>query len=148
MSITCCAIKGKEIRYFVTNCHLAQLVGLSHEELLVFKSFGVRIRKVLSLFSPFSKFLSSVSFYRVRLSVRLRFRVSVRVRIRVKVKVRFCLSPPIVRELVLSLSWLSFPLVRFRHNHLTVVILLLARLSIIFIGSSALLGRPRCSLSI
>ena len=88
MSITCCAIKGKEIRYFVTNCHLAQLVGLSHEELLVFKSFGVRIRKVLSLFFPFSKFLSSVSFFRVRLSVRLRFRVSVRVRIRA-VKVRF-----------------------------------------------------------
>ena len=26
-------------------------------------------------------------------------------------------SSPTVRELVLSLTWLSFPLVRFRHNH-------------------------------
>ena len=145
MSITCCAIKGKEIRYFVTNCHVAQLVGLSLAELLVLEFGCSNPEGSLSSF-PFSKFLSLVSFFRVRLSVRLRFRVSVRVRIRVKV--RFCLSPPIVHELVLSLSWLSFPLVRFRHNHLTVVILLLARLSIIFIGSSALLGRPRCSLSI
>ena len=35
-------------------------------------SFGVRIKKVL-FFSPFSKFLSLVSFFRVRLSVRVRF---------------------------------------------------------------------------
>ena len=49
-------------------------------------SFGVRILKVFSLFFfPFSKFLSLVSFLRVRFSVRLRFRVSVRVRIRAKV---------------------------------------------------------------
>ena len=38
LSITCCAIKGKEIRYFVTNCRLAQLVGLSRAELLVLES--------------------------------------------------------------------------------------------------------------
>ena len=38
LSITCCAIKGKEIRYFVMNCHLAQLVGLSHVEVWEFKS--------------------------------------------------------------------------------------------------------------
>ena len=37
-------------------------------------------------FLPFSKFLSLVSFFRVRLSVMVRFRVSVRVRIRVKVR--------------------------------------------------------------
>ena len=53
-----------------------------------------------SLFYPFSKILYSVSFFRVRLSVRLRFRVSVRVR-----------KPfsPIVRELLLSLARLSVP---------------------------------------
>ena len=32
-------------------------------------------------------------------------------------------SSPIVRELVLSLTRLSFPLVRFRHNHQCVVLL-------------------------
>ena len=42
-------------------------------------SLGVRIRKVV-FFSPFSKFLSLVSF----LSVRLRFRVRVRIRVRVR----------------------------------------------------------------
>ena len=42
------------------------------------------------------------------------FRVSVRVKIRVKVSDP---SSPIVRELVFSLTRLSFPLVRFRHNH-------------------------------
>ena len=52
----------------------------------VFWSLGVLIRKVLSLFFPFSKFLSLDSFFRVRLSVMVRFRVSVRVRIRVKVR--------------------------------------------------------------
>ena len=61
-------------------------------------------------FFPFSKFLSLDSFFRVRLSVMVRFRVSVRVRL------GFDPSSPIVRELVLSLTRLSFPLVRFRHN--------------------------------
>ena len=37
LSITCCTIKGKEIRLFVTNRHLARLVGLSHAELLVWE---------------------------------------------------------------------------------------------------------------
>ena len=32
LSITCCAIKGEGIMSFATNCHLAQLVGLSHAE--------------------------------------------------------------------------------------------------------------------
>ena len=35
-------------------------------------------------FFPFSKFLSLVSFFRVRLSVRLRFRDSVRIRVKVR----------------------------------------------------------------
>ena len=60
------------------------MVGLSHAELLVWE-FGSSNPKVF-LFFFFSKFLSLVSFFRVRLSVRLRFRVSVRVRIRVKVR--------------------------------------------------------------
>ena len=54
--------------WFATNCHLGQLVGLSHVERWVLGSFVVRIRKVLFIFS-FSKFLSLVSFFRVRLSV-------------------------------------------------------------------------------
>ena len=40
--------------------------------------FGVRILKVFSFFSPFSKFLSLVSFFRVQLSVRFRCRFRVR----------------------------------------------------------------------
>ena len=59
----------------------------------------------------FSKFLSLVSHFRVRLSVRIGFRVRVRVKVR-----SFEPSSPIVRELVLSLTQLSFPLVRFKHN--------------------------------
>ena len=54
-------------------------------------------------FYPFSKILYSVSFFRVRLSVRLRFRF------RVGVRKPFSL---IVRELLLSLTRLSFQLVR------------------------------------
>ena len=57
-------------------------------------------------FFLFSKFLSSVSLFRVR----------VRVVIRIRVRFKFKPSSPIVRELVLSLTRLSFPLVRFRHN--------------------------------
>ena len=52
----------------------------------------------------FSLFFSLVSFFRVRLSVRARFRVRVKV------------TSPIIRELVLSLTRLSFPLVRLGHN--------------------------------
>ena len=81
LSITCCAMKRKEIMQFATNCYLAQLVGLSYAERLVFES-----GRFSFLFLPFSKFLSLVSFLRVRLSVRVRFSVSVRVRIRVKVR--------------------------------------------------------------
>ena len=55
----------------------------------------------------FSKFLSLVSHFRVRLSVRIGFRVRVRVKVR-----SFEPSSPIVRELVLSLTQLSFPLVQ------------------------------------
>ena len=61
----------------------------------------------LSFFPPFSQFLSLVSFFRVRLSVRLNVRLRVRVRIVVP-------SSRIVRELVLSLTRPSFPLVRCR----------------------------------
>ena len=43
-------------------------------------SFVVRIPKVLSIFFPFSNFLSLVSVLRVRLSVRVRLRVVVRFR--------------------------------------------------------------------
>ena len=52
----------------------------------------------------FPKFLSLVSFFRVRLGVRVRLGLG------------FELSSPIVCELVLSLTRLSFPLARFRHN--------------------------------
>ena len=60
------------------NCH--QLVGLSHAELLLLE-FGSSNPEGFLFFSS-SKFLSLVSFVRLRLSVRLRFRLSVRVRIR------------------------------------------------------------------
>ena len=66
-----------------------------------FESFVVRVRKVL-FFSLFSKFLSLISFFRVGVKIRIRF--------------RFEPSSPIARELILSLTRLSFPLVRFRHN--------------------------------
>ena len=56
----------------------------------------------------FSKFLSLVSHFRVRLSVMIGFRVGLRL--------GFEPSSPIVHELVLSLAQLSFPLVRFKHN--------------------------------
>ena len=91
LSITCCTIKCKEIMYFGTNCHLAQLFGLSCAERLVWEFESGRF----SFFFPFSRFLSLVSFFRARLSVSVRFRVS-----------------------VLSLTRLSFPLVRFRRNPL------------------------------
>ena len=55
---------------FATNCHLVvarETVGL--------RSFVVRIQKVLFFF-PFSTFLSLVSLFRVRLSVRLSVRFS------------------------------------------------------------------------
>ena len=59
-------MKGKEIMSFVTNCHLAQWVGLSYAEQLVLE-FG-------SLNPEGSLFFSKVSF--------LSFFVSVRVSIR------------------------------------------------------------------
>ena len=58
------------------------MVGLSHAERLVWE-FGSSNPEG-SLFFPFSKFLSLVSLFMVRLSVMVR--VSVRVRIRVKVR--------------------------------------------------------------
>ena len=64
-----------------TNCHLAQLVGLSHAEQLC------SLNPEGSLFFP--KFLCFVSFFRVRLTVRLsvrrRLRVSVRLSVRLSV---------------------------------------------------------------
>ena len=76
-------------------------------------SFVVRIRKVLIFsFLRFSKFLSLVSIFRARLSVKLSARVRGNV-VRVWFQ-HFKPSSPIVRELVLSLTRLSFPLVRFR----------------------------------
>ena len=75
LSITCCAIKGKEIRYFVTNCRLAQLVGLLHAELLVLEFESGRF--------PFSPFFFLVSYLSFFFSVRLRFRVRVRIRLKV-----------------------------------------------------------------
>ena len=74
-------------------------MGIAHGT-VSFAVFRVRIRKVFSFFFSFSKFLSLVSFFRVK----VRVRVSVRVRIKVKVRLS------IVRELVLSLTRLSFPL--------------------------------------
>ena len=47
-----------------------------------FGSFGVRTRKVLSCFFQVSKFLSLVSFFWVRLSIRLNVRVRIVVRFR------------------------------------------------------------------
>ena len=54
-----------------------------------FRSFVVRIRKVLFFFFPFSKFLSLVSLFRVGLSVRLSIRLWVRLRVRIVVRFRF-----------------------------------------------------------
>ena len=88
---------------FVTNCHLAQWVGLSFAERLVLE-FG-SLNPEGSLF--FSKFLSLVSFLGLALGLSLGFEP----------------SSPIVRELVLSLTRLSFPLVRFRHNPVTCAML-------------------------
>ena len=56
LSITCCAINGKKIMYLATKIIRGAV------------SLRVRIRKVIYFF-PFSKFLSLVSFFRVRLSV-------------------------------------------------------------------------------
>ena len=69
--------------WFATNCHLAVAHLPSYAERLVLEFCSSNPKD--SIFFPFSKFLSLVSF-RVRVSVRLRFRVSVRVRIRVKVR--------------------------------------------------------------
>ena len=57
------------------------MVGLSHGAVIL--QFGSSKLEGSLFFFFFSKFLSLVSFFRVRLSVRLRFRVSVRVRIKV-----------------------------------------------------------------
>ena len=117
LSITCCTIKAKKIRYFVTNCCLAQLVGLSHAELLVLGfEFGRSSPEGSLSFCSFFLVSFLSFFFRVTLRVRIRFRVSVSVRVRIRVKVSFEPSSPIVRELVLSLTRFSFPLVRFRHN--------------------------------
>ena len=107
LSITCCAIKGKEIRWFVTNCHLAQLVGLSYAGLLVLEFGSSNIRKVLFflLLSFFPEFLFLVLGLVLGLGLGLGFES----------------SSLIVRELVLSLTRLPFPLVRFRHNPQLVV---------------------------
>ena len=48
----CCAIKCKEITLFTTNCHLAQLVGLSHGGKTGFREFP----KVLTFFFFLSSF--------------------------------------------------------------------------------------------
>ena len=66
-----------------TNCEVAWLVGLSYAIRLVLEFWSLNPE---GFFFPFSKFLSLVSFFRVRLSVMVRFRVSVRVRIRVRVR--------------------------------------------------------------
>ena len=85
------------------------MVRLSYPILLVL-DFGSSNPE--GFFFSFSKFLSLVSFFRVRPSVRVRFRVS----IALGLVLGFEPSSPIVRELVLSLTRLSFLLVRFRHN--------------------------------
>ena len=83
-----------------------------------FVSFVVRTRKVFFFpLSSFSKFLSPVSFFRVRLSVRLSVRVRLGLALGLWLGLGFKPSSPIVRELVVSLTRLSFPLVRFGHNH-------------------------------
>ena len=66
------------------------MVGLSHaERYWGFESFVVRIWKVCILyFFPFSKFISLVSFLKVRLSVNVRVRLSVSVSVRLSVRVR------------------------------------------------------------
>ena len=81
LSITCCAMKGKEIMYFGANCHLGQLVGLSHVERLVLEFGSSNRQGSCFFFSLFLSFFPLLSFFfRVSLSVRVRFRVSVRVR--------------------------------------------------------------------
>ena len=56
--------------------NLAQLVGLSHVERLVLGVLQFESGRFSSCFFPFSKFLSLVSFFivRVRVRVRIRFR--------------------------------------------------------------------------
>ena len=90
LSITCCAIKGKEIRWFETNLPFSTVGWVIACGTV---SLGVRILKVVSFFFPFSKFLSLVSLFRVRLSVILRLRLGLGLRL------GFEPSSPIVCEL-------------------------------------------------
>ena len=71
LSITCNELPSSTVDWVIACRTVSFRVGSSNPE-------G-------SLFSPFSKFLSLVSFFRVRLSVWLSFRV----RVRIRVKVRF-----------------------------------------------------------
>ena len=60
---------------FPTNCHLSQLVGLSHAERCCFGSFVVQIRKVLFFFFffLFLSFFPYFLFFRIRVSFSFRF---------------------------------------------------------------------------
>ena len=56
LSITCCAMKRKEIMQFATNCYLAQLVGLSYAERLVLEFWSSNPEASLSCFFLFLSF--------------------------------------------------------------------------------------------
>ena len=79
------------------------MVGLSYAVRLVLH-FRSSNPEVFLFFFPFSKFLSLDYFFTVGLGLGLGLGLG------------FDPSSPIVSELVLSLTRLSFPFVRFRHN--------------------------------
>ena len=104
--ITCCAIK-RQGNYVVCNESPSGTVGwIVARGAAGFRLFCSSNPEGSLSFFLFSKFLSSVSLFRVR--------VRVRVVVRIRVRFKFKPSSPIVHELVLNVTWLSFPLVRFR----------------------------------